>query len=138
MKPQPGDKTFFVHIPNSDYAIRMWDGGMEPYCQFCLDFYDTRRDVPVNLPKGFTLWPAPSNPLGMYTMSGPLVSWDVAIGGNNVPAGEEKWSVPQGMHITLVREDLPGQNFTFAVPVRSFAPVHLAQPQYGILSARAA
>ncbi|TBU28954.1 hypothetical protein BD311DRAFT_757514 [Dichomitus squalens] len=132
MKPQSDDKTFFVRIPDSDYAIRMWDGGMDYYRQFCLDFYDTRRRIPVNLPQGFALWPSPSNVQGMYTMSGPLVSWERAMNCKGFPDGEEKWSVPEGMHITLVRAGRP-ETFTFTVPVRQAAHAAPVQPQYGTL-----
>ncbi|EJF62493.1 hypothetical protein BD309DRAFT_996356 [Dichomitus squalens] len=132
VKPQSDDKTFFVRIPDSEYAIRMWDGGMDFYRQFCLDFYDTRRQIPVNLPEGFALWSSPSNVQGMYTMSGPLVSWERAMDCKDFPDGEEKWSVPEGMHITLVRADRP-ETFTFMVPVRQSAYAVPVQPQYGNL-----
>ncbi|KAI0691833.1 hypothetical protein C8T65DRAFT_762959 [Cerioporus squamosus] len=36
----------------------MWEGGMGPYGQFCLDFYDVERKASVNLPRGYSLHPA--------------------------------------------------------------------------------
>ena len=113
---------FTVPIPNTDLVIRMWDGGMEHYGQYCLDFYDTRRDTAVNLPQDFSLWPAGANMPGsfMMMMQGPLPSWETAIGSSTdrIPAGEEKWSVPAGSCITLKRSARPQDDFTFAVPVR--------------------
>ncbi len=59
MKPKSGDQHVYnIRIPNSDLAIRMWEGGMGPYGQFCLDFYDVERKVSVNLPQGHSLHPA--------------------------------------------------------------------------------
>ncbi|KAI0079148.1 hypothetical protein K474DRAFT_1659441 [Panus rudis PR-1116 ss-1] len=131
-KPQPGEGNFYsTRIPNSDYTIRMWDGGMETYRQFCLDFYDTRSRCPVNLPQGFSLWPALNNPQGVFMMGGPLRSWENAYGytGASIPPGEEKWSVPEGALITLRRDG--SADFTFAVPVRN--QVAVAHAEYGVL-----
>ena len=135
LKPQPGDQNLFtVRIPDSPYMIRMWDGGMDFYSQYCLDFYDSNRQVPVNLPKGYSLWPAAANLPGVFTVAGPLVSWETAWGlaPGSFPEGEEKWSVPEGVYITLKRADHPGQDFTFAVPRRQQANAGaIAQPVRG-------
>ncbi|TFK83520.1 hypothetical protein K466DRAFT_589661 [Polyporus arcularius HHB13444] len=59
VKPKPGDQNVYnIRIPDSALAIRMWEGGMAPYGQFCLDFYDVDRKVSVNLPSGHSLHPA--------------------------------------------------------------------------------
>ncbi|TBU54012.1 hypothetical protein BD310DRAFT_989850 [Dichomitus squalens] len=134
VKPRRGDWNLFsVRIPDSDYTIRMWNGGMEAYNQFCLDFYDHRCDVPVNLPPGFSLGPSPVNMQGVFGMAGPLVSWEQAMGirSADIPAGEEKWSVPEGTYLVVRRADRPGQDFTFAVPRRQTPQAEIAQPVYG-------
>ncbi|KAI0715903.1 hypothetical protein C8T65DRAFT_738340 [Cerioporus squamosus] len=38
MNPTPDENTWTVPIPKSDRVVRIWDGGMGPYGQFCLDF----------------------------------------------------------------------------------------------------
>ncbi|RPD69743.1 hypothetical protein L226DRAFT_539572 [Lentinus tigrinus ALCF2SS1-7] len=58
MKPKPGDPIYTVDIPNSPLVFRIWEGGMGPYSQFCVDFYDAQRKVSVNLPQGHSLHPA--------------------------------------------------------------------------------
>ncbi|KAH9911836.1 uncharacterized protein B0H18DRAFT_1088856 [Fomitopsis serialis] len=118
-KPQPDDRNvYIVSIPNSDLVIRIWDGGMSGYRAFCLDFFDTRRRTPVNLPPGFSLWPSVANAPSVFTMGGRLSSWENAFGkrGRQIPLGTEKWSVPEGSYITLKRRNHP--EFTFAIPVR--------------------
>ncbi|KAI0710351.1 hypothetical protein C8T65DRAFT_777908, partial [Cerioporus squamosus] len=147
MKPQPGDpNVYHVHIPDSALAIRMWEGGMGPYGQFCLDFYDVERKASVNLPRGYSLHPAavPSvatgpgypppgfpmalNPPTFAPMAGPLRSWERNMGMRTIPEGEEKWMVPEGMYVTLKRDGLP--DMTFQTPTRRPAFVAL-QPQLG-------
>ncbi|KAI0748863.1 hypothetical protein C8Q74DRAFT_1311088 [Fomes fomentarius] len=133
-KPQPGERNFYsVRVPDSELAIRMWDGGMGTYRQFCLDFYDTRARTAVNLPQGYALWPAAANPPGVFMIGGPLRSWENAYGleGATIPAGEEKWSVPEGAFITLVRVGAP--DFTFAVPVRNQYAAGVVHAEYGVL-----
>ena len=124
---------FTVPIPNTDLVIRMWDGGMEHYGQYCLDFYNTRRDTALNLPQDFSLWPAGANMAGSYMMHGPLPSWEAAMGysPDRIPAGEEKWSVPAGSYITLKRSARPQDDFTFAIPVRQLYAQTIVQPTRG-------
>ncbi|EPT00698.1 hypothetical protein FOMPIDRAFT_1121990, partial [Fomitopsis schrenkii] len=59
-----------VSVPDSDFVIRIWEGGMATYGQFCLDVYDTRRRTPasVNVPRGFSLWSSVTTALGGSTM----------------------------------------------------------------------
>ncbi|TBU58117.1 hypothetical protein BD310DRAFT_820040 [Dichomitus squalens] len=109
VKPQRGDWNLSsVRIYDSDYTIRMWHGGMEAYIQFCLDFYDHSRDVPVNLPPGSRA--SPVHMQGVFGMAGPLVSWERAMGFSpaDILAGEEKWSVPEGTNLVVRRPDRPG------------------------------
>ncbi|OJT06473.1 hypothetical protein TRAPUB_2677 [Trametes pubescens] len=67
MKPRPGEGAYEVDIPNSHLKTRMWDGGMAMYRHFCLDFFDTNRQAPVNMP-------------GVYTVTGPLGSMEKGFG----------------------------------------------------------
>ncbi|KAI0691836.1 hypothetical protein C8T65DRAFT_745387 [Cerioporus squamosus] len=58
-KPKRGDPNVYsIRVPDSELAIRMWEGGMGAYGQFCLDFYDVGRKASVNLPPGHSLHPA--------------------------------------------------------------------------------
>lgn len=136
MKPRVGDGVYTVDIPHSDLAIRMWDGGMEAYRQFCLDFFDTRARRPVNMPRGFELWPSPANMPGVYTMAGPLGSLERGFGmkPGEVPQGEERFCVLEGSYVTLVRRDRPLEPFAFAVPVRRReVPAGIAQPRFRVV-----
>ncbi|KAF8555961.1 hypothetical protein OG21DRAFT_1564282, partial [Imleria badia] len=102
-------------IPHSNLAIRIWQGGMQPYEQFCLDFFDTKQCVPVNTPVDFELWDIPRP--GVFSYGGKLISWEAAFHNEYIPAGEEKYSVPEGSHIALKR---PGEEtFLFQIPFYS-------------------
>ncbi len=135
LQARPTERTEFssIPIPNSDLVIRFWDGGMSQYRQFCLDFYDVRRGTHVPLPAGWELWPAVHNVPGTFTMSGPLMSWEQAMGVDPGPSGDEKWSVPEGAYITLVRGDRGGgENLTFVAPVRQAQrPANVLVPRPG-------
>lgn len=136
MKPRAGDGVYTVDIPHSHLAIRMWDGGMEVYRQFCLDFFDTRARRPVNMPRGFELWPSAANVPGVYTMAGPLGSLEKGFGmkPGEVPQGEERFCVLEGSCVTLVRGDRPREPFAFAVPVRQReVPAEIAQPRFRVV-----
>ena len=42
LKPRPDDTNVYtVPIGGTDLVVRMWEGGMDAYSQFCLDFFDT-------------------------------------------------------------------------------------------------
>ena len=139
MKPQLGDPNVYtVCVPNSPYVLRMWEGGMTYYGHFCLDFYDTDRKAPVNLPAGHGLYPGgPSMPpIGFASGPGQYLpwpkgvrdgmnsrlkvpafgSWERNMGMHSFPEGEEKWSFPEGSSLVLKRDGHP--DFMFQVPVR--------------------
>ncbi|PIL22963.1 hypothetical protein GSI_15660 [Ganoderma sinense ZZ0214-1] len=146
VKPQPGDPNVYtVRVPDSPYCLRMWAGGMDYWGQFCLDFFDVERKVPVNLPLGHALFPGMSSmppgigaghPLPAHLAhanmqpptSYPLCSWERNMGMQSIPDGEEKWAIPEGMPVMLRRDGHP--DFMFQMPRRQ-APVVLAQPQMG-------
>ncbi|KAM5538593.1 hypothetical protein V8D89_007622 [Ganoderma adspersum] len=144
----PSDPNVYsVRIPNSPYVIRMWDGGMDYWGQFCLDFFDVERRVPVNLPAGHGLYGAGEtslppgvggdHPLPDHLVranvrpaeSYPIGSWERNMGIARIPDGEEKWSLPEGTRLTLQREGHPP--LTFQVPTRQ-APVAVIHPQKGV------
>ncbi len=144
VKPEAGQQgVFHVRIPDSPLAIRMWEGGMGPYGQFCFDFYDTERDVSVNLPQGYSLHPAavpaplglgpgyppPGFPMALNapaSMAGSLRSWERNMGMREIPEGEEKWMVPQGAYITLRRDG--HEDVIFQIPTQQ--PAFVALPTY--------
>ena len=117
LKPRPDDTNVYtVPIGGTDLVVRMWEGGMDAYSQFCLDFFDTRQQTPVNLPPGYAIHPASANMPGVFSMAGALSSWEKAFGytADKIPAGEEKWSVPAGTYLSVVRDGR--ELVTFAVP----------------------
>ena len=135
MKPRPDDQHIYsVRIPNSPLAIRMWEGGMGPWGQFCIDFFDVERKVSVNLPLGHSLHPAtvptppgfgpgyppPGFPMAVnaptFAMANELRSWERSMGMRTIPEGEEKWMVPQGAFIMLKREG--HADVIFQIPTR--------------------
>ena len=126
MKPQPGAGGYYVAwIYTSEvgpiYGIRLWDGGMQEHRQFCLDFCDF-SGVPINLPEGFELWPAVTN-IPPFRMYGQFLSVEHSMGynRNEIAAGEERWIVPEGVHITVKWNKT--HEVTFAVPMRFQAGV---------------
>ncbi|KAI6013566.1 hypothetical protein EDC04DRAFT_2757855 [Pisolithus marmoratus] len=131
-KPHPGDgqTPLIFHIPNSQYAIRIWSGGMEQFRQFCLDFYDLATGNPVNTPYGFELWDVPRP--GAYSFGGKLFTWEETFGLSNVPPGEEKYSVPEGSRLSLKRPGEPPFYFEIpAMPVENGIPFAHAVPFHG-------
>lgn len=109
-----------VHTVNINDAllIRMWDGGMEEFDQFCLDFVDRQTLAPVNLPPGYSIYPASANMPGVFMSGGPLPSIEQSYGytPDRIPEGAEKWAVPAGAYLTIVRNGV--EVLTFKVPVR--------------------
>lgn len=133
MKPLPDDPhVYSVPIPDSPFVIRMWDGGMETYRQFCLDFFSMITLTPVNLPSGYSLclatvnmdvntpgappafYPMAANMPGMFTV--PIASWEQSMGTQSINPGAEKWSVPEGTYVILMHLGHP--DLAFHVPTR--------------------
>ncbi|RPD68225.1 hypothetical protein L226DRAFT_517439 [Lentinus tigrinus ALCF2SS1-7] len=130
MKPKPTDPVYSVQIPNSPLVFRIWEGGMDFYGHFCVDFYDPRRKVSVNLPRGTPCTPQASPPASdtCPTLSR-LLSLERSMGMDSFPEGEEKWMIPEGTYVTLRREGHP--LFTFQMPNRR--PQTIAQPRWGVM-----
>ena len=117
MKPSIDDTNIHTVIINDALLVRMWDGGMEHFGQCCLDFVDRRTRAAVNLPPGYSIYPAVANLPGVFMSGGPLPSLEQSYGytPDRIPAGAEKWVVPAGAYLTIVRD---GTGIvTFKVPI---------------------
>lgn len=114
VKPALDDPaTVYVRIPNSQLAIRIWPGGMAHLGQFCFDFFDVARRVPVDPPAGYTI---------EDSTGGTQMTWEAAFEWTaSAPSGSQKYSAPEGTHLVLRR---PGEApLHFRIPVRPRAPV---------------
>lgn len=100
---------------------------MEKYGQYCLNFFHAGDRIAVNTPDRYEIVHVPRP--GVFTFGGKLVSWEKALGKDqHMPAGTEKYSVPEGSRLVLVR---PGEDpFYFQVPLRPAQQqrVEYAQP----------
>lgn len=135
MKPRPEDSNVYtVPIEGTDLVIRMWEGGMDAYSQFCLDFFGIRQKIAVNLPPGYAIHSAAANMPGVFAMGGALPSWEKAFGytADKIPPGEEKWSVPAGAYLSVFRDGR--ELVTFAVPLtqaHNNMMARIVQPTFG-------
>lgn len=127
-KPRPGvDEVMVYNIPNSDLAIRIWEGGMRDLGQYCLDLVSrARRGEVVNTPKAwkFTFVPLP----GTFMPGGQLLPWETNFGIREVLPGQERYSAPEGSRLALIRDGCPP--FLFQIPTRPYCDMtfHLPQP----------
>jgi len=129
-KPHPDAALLYYRIPDSIIAIRMWDGGMEQYGLYCLDFFDIVKRTPVNTPNGYAI----SYYLPSVSSSRELVSWEAAARMDPIPAGTEKYSAAEGSRLVLTR---PGKMpYYFQIPrrpsVHGYGGVVFVQPQAGV------
>lgn len=111
-KPLPNDKNIQHYpIPNSPLVIRIWDGGMEQYGQYCLDFFDPVNDIAVNGPDDYKIWHNPYP--GQLTYGEQLVSWEAAMHVTTVPAGEERFLADEDQWLgwTLPNLTLPSPRY---------------------------
>lgn len=107
--------VLYVDIPGTPYAVRIFD--MARFAQFCIDFFDSDHGVTVNKPEGCEIYPLYSPfTLGSAAPGAPLVSWEQAMRVALIPAGSEKFSVPEGSYWKIVRRG--GDNVCFSVPFR--------------------
>ncbi|KAI6118389.1 hypothetical protein F5141DRAFT_999961, partial [Pisolithus sp. B1] len=110
--PQGDELQLFIQLPNSQYALGIWSGGLQQLRHYCFDFYNVTSRVPANTPEGFELWGV-RRP-GTYSYGGQIKSWEAAFGLSDILPGEEKYSAPEGSRIVLRR---PGEDpFYFQVP----------------------
>ena len=128
-KPKPGDPTVQYYIvPDSPFNIRIWNGAMDQYGNFCLDLYDVQNSVAVNIPSDCSLIHVPHP--GVYTYGergAKLVSWEESWGikGQDVLPGFERFAVPEGARLMLVRPN--HDPFYFQIPTRPGAVGHTIQ-----------
>ncbi|KAI0824557.1 hypothetical protein BC628DRAFT_1322517, partial [Trametes gibbosa] len=125
VKLKSGDLNFYsVRIPNSELAVRMWEGGMGTYGHFWLNFCHIARKASVNLPAEHSLHHATVLP-AIPTL---LRSWERSMGMRSITEGEEKWAISEGTYITLKRTGHP--DFVLRMPTK---PVAVVQPRLGCL-----
>ena len=111
----------------------MWEGGMDYYSLCYLDFFDTRKNVSVNLPPGYAIYPASAG--GMYPVVPPagvtLESFEKAYGytADQIPAGEERWGVQAGSYLSIVKDGR--ELVAFAVPLPQGTAARIVQPTLG-------
>ncbi len=123
VKPDINDSNIHTVVLNDDLVIRIWDGGMEEFGQFCLDFVHRKTRTPVNLPPGYAICSGRANMPGVFmsgafTSRGTLPSMEQCYGytPDKIPPGAEKWAVPAGAYITVAKNGT--EVVTFKVPVR--------------------
>ncbi|KAI6015126.1 hypothetical protein F5J12DRAFT_816085 [Pisolithus orientalis] len=130
-KPLPNDKNIQHYpIPNSPLVIRIWDGGMEQYGQYCLDFFDPVNDIAVNGPDDYKIWHNPYP--GQLTYGEQLVSWEAAMHVTTVPAGEERYGVQEGSWLVLTRSNAIPLGFQIPCRRRSMVRMDFAEPHAAI------
>ncbi|TFY67155.1 hypothetical protein EVG20_g4045 [Dentipellis fragilis] len=111
------------------YSIRIWDGSLSMYRQFCLDYFNTERQVAVNTPAGFAIRPVQrANSPGGFAFGGPLVPWEEALAfmvrpGTRQEEGDatERFSAPENAYLEVIHDNHPC--VAFQVPCRN--PVNL-------------
>lgn len=126
-KPGPQDPVEYFKIPDCPFAIRIWSGGMEEFGHYFIDFFHINSHTAVNTPDGFKITSAYTP--GTIIFGGDLVSWEVAMGINQVDLmpGTEKFCVPEGARLMLIRPQ--EEAFHFQIPVRPVWSTGFAKPQ---------
>ncbi|KAH7889162.1 hypothetical protein F5I97DRAFT_1842083 [Phlebopus sp. FC_14] len=97
-KPNKDDTNFEVNpIPDTRLAIRIWDGGMESYTQYFIDFFRLDKWIPVNAFDGYELH-CVSTPGMMPMAAGRHHSSENTFGisSTEIKPGEEKFCLPEG------------------------------------------
>ncbi|KIK64844.1 hypothetical protein GYMLUDRAFT_402827 [Collybiopsis luxurians FD-317 M1] len=129
MKPLEGEPIQLIQIPDSKYSIRFWDGGLEAQGQYCLDFIDQTTNDAVNSPHNWAIYPSSHFVTLVPGGCSKIISWEEAWGfeKDEIPPGEERFSVMQGLRCTVER---PGTElFWFEVPrMRASTNVTCAVP----------
>ncbi|RDX50360.1 hypothetical protein OH76DRAFT_1437699 [Lentinus brumalis] len=120
VKPKHDDPSvMYLKVPASQYSLRLWSPFEPDINMVLLDYFDDRQLVPVNQPKGFTLWPHYNNGDGS---EGPVRSAHSVLGqhfddvrGTVVPEGKDWYYVVEASYLTLKRDGVP--DYDFQVPV---------------------
>lgn len=96
---------------------------MQKYAQYCLDFFDVNKRIPVNTPDGYKIYYLQY--LGQHEEQ--LVPWEIAMKVERVDEGQEKYSVQEGSQLVLTRPDK--DPYLFEIPHRLRSTTGFAQPQ---------
>jgi hypothetical protein len=107
-KPLLGEKdnVYIVRIPNSDHAVRFFDGGLKSRMMWGLDFYDFKSKKAVKsslLGYSVNIVPVPSTLSVMC--SGPLTSWEHNnfIEDKDISIEHERFNMPEGCVCALTK-----------------------------------
>ncbi|KAE9407260.1 hypothetical protein BT96DRAFT_971462 [Gymnopus androsaceus JB14] len=109
LKPQNGDRVHTIPIPDSGFAIRFWDNGLdEQNNKCCLDFISSLTHRAKNSPESWQLLPA--NKFGALPFN-PILSREEVVGykKKNIPPGEERFDIERPGYPDFVF-DVPGSN----------------------------
>lgn len=85
--------------------------------QYCFDFFHIRDGIAVNAPHNYKIVQIPVP--GAMTFGGQLQPWEISFGINreDIRPGEEKYSVPEGSRLALLRDG--EEPFYFRIPTRA-------------------
>ncbi|EIW75278.1 hypothetical protein CONPUDRAFT_85524 [Coniophora puteana RWD-64-598 SS2] len=123
------DNLQAIDLPGSEpLVIRLFDGDMESFGQFCLDFYNVETKTAVNTPSGWVINVTPEAGSMAMLCSGALNSWERNHGMSQgqIPAGEERFSIVEGAVCQLERPGMDTLWFEIPKRTRQLPPgVHL-------------
>ncbi|KAI6008746.1 hypothetical protein F5J12DRAFT_825301 [Pisolithus orientalis] len=122
--PAPPQSIQHYPFPNSPLVIRIWDGGMAQYGQYCLDFFDLVNDIAVNAPDDYKIWHIPYP--GQLTYGEQLVSWEAAM------HARRSTSVQEGSWLVLTRSNATPLGFQIPFRPRSMVRMDFAEPHAAI------
>lgn len=118
----------FYDIPDSRLLVRIWDGDMDDLGHYCLDFFDPRgHGKAVNTPAAWKI-DSVKTP-GSFNLGGQITPWERAFGisPRDTPPGEERYSVPEGSRLVLIRDG--HEPLYFQIPTRVHGNITFLQPR---------
>ncbi|TFK91763.1 hypothetical protein K466DRAFT_293708 [Polyporus arcularius HHB13444] len=95
-----------LDVPETQYSMRIW-GGFQLEDLVHMDYFDKVRQVSVNQPRGYELWP--ETQLTRYWPNQPIKSFQAACAVDyddlaDIPEGQEWFLVYEGTCVTLKRD----------------------------------
>ncbi|KDQ15361.1 hypothetical protein BOTBODRAFT_290216 [Botryobasidium botryosum FD-172 SS1] len=114
VKPKLGDGDETVQeypIPESEYCIRVWGGGLVDDGRCCFDF--TQNGRAVNTPPEYKIISIPQ-PTDSFPEEVEVKSAEASAGIKDIIEGEEKYFVEQGAHYRVIRPNKP--DVIFVIP----------------------
>ncbi|KDQ05638.1 hypothetical protein BOTBODRAFT_71194 [Botryobasidium botryosum FD-172 SS1] len=111
-KPKPGDTDVVEYpIPESNYRVRIWCGGLRDQGECFFDFTENGRAV--NTPSGFKITNVPDIAYAdtFIPQGGELMSVEVEAGLDHIPEGYEKYMATQGTRYRIDRPNQPSVSF---------------------------